>query len=53
MPYMSAVPQSNSIGQFWEFVSKNGVEHIILLTKENQQVCYHSIENVSKDLAYH
>ncbi|CAG2240722.1 HMCN [Mytilus edulis] len=38
MPYMSAVPQSNSIGQFWEFVSKNGVEHIILLTKENQQV---------------
>ncbi|CAG2218798.1 HMCN [Mytilus edulis] len=32
------VPQSNSIGQFWEFVSKNGVEHIILLTKENQQV---------------
>ncbi|XP_071181844.1 uncharacterized protein [Mytilus edulis] len=38
MPYMSAVPQSNSIGQFWEFVSKNGVENIILLTKENQQV---------------
>ncbi|XP_063399284.1 tyrosine-protein phosphatase non-receptor type 20-like [Mytilus trossulus] len=34
----SAVPQPNSIDQFWEFVNKNGVEHIILLTKENQQV---------------
>ncbi|XP_052067360.1 tyrosine-protein phosphatase 99A-like [Mytilus californianus] len=35
---MSSVPQSNSIEQFWEFVNKNGVEHIILLLKENQQV---------------
>ncbi|VDI83937.1 Hypothetical predicted protein [Mytilus galloprovincialis] len=51
--FISSVPQSNSIGQFWKFVSKNGVEQIILLNKENQQVAeFYPVSDKAIEMKY-